>query len=125
MRASAPERQVARPARRRLYKVGVVADITDLPAHVLRYWETEFPSLRPGKTRGGQRLYSPEDIELILEIKNLLYEQGFTITGARRRLLEDPAQSPVEPQEELREALDEVRAELRAILTLMEADDKQ
>jgi DNA-binding transcriptional MerR regulator len=65
------------------YSIGEVRAITDLEPHVLRYWETEFPQLKPKKNSGGQRAYQRKDIELILRIKELLYEQGYTIKGAR------------------------------------------
>ena len=68
------------------FKIGEVARLTDLPAHVLRYWETEFPTLQPKKHGNGQRLYRRKDIELVLEIQDLLYTQKFTIAGARAEL---------------------------------------
>lgn len=106
-----------RSYRKRFYKVGEVAELTGLEDHVLRYWETEFPSLDPRKSRGGQRLYSPADIELILRIKDLLYEQRYTIAGARRRLAQEHGR--VEGN-----VLDDVRGTIDAILTMMEANDK-
>jgi DNA-binding transcriptional MerR regulator len=68
------------------FKIGEVAKLTELPAHVLRYWETEFPTLQPKKHGNGQRLYRRKDIEHILEIQDLLYHQKFTIAGARAEL---------------------------------------
>ena len=65
------------------YSIGEVRAITGLEPYVLRYWETEFPTLKPKKNTGGQRAYQRKDIELILRIKELLYEQGYTIKGAR------------------------------------------
>ena len=108
----------------RTHKVGAVSEITGLPAHVLRYWESEFPELKPGKTRGGQRRYTAEDIELILRIKELVHEQGFTIAGARRRLQAERAAEDGVTMDNVADVLDYVRHELRAILTLMEADDQ-
>lgn len=67
------------------FKIGEVSEITGIKPYVLRYWETEFP-LSPKKSRTGQRLYKREDIELVLEISRLLYQEGFTIAGARRYL---------------------------------------
>ncbi len=75
------------------YKIGEVAKFTGIKTHVLRYWETEFKSIRPNKSRSNQRLYRKRDIELILRLKDLLYNQGFTITGARKKLREKPAKS--------------------------------
>lgn len=68
------------------YRISEVSQMTGLEAYVLRYWETEFPMLRPKKSRGGQRTYVAKDIELVLLIKQMLYEEGFTIAGARKRL---------------------------------------
>lgn len=68
------------------YKIREVCQIVGVEAHVLRFWESEFPSLSPPKSKSGQRTYRPKDIELLLRIKHLLYEEGFTIAGARKRL---------------------------------------
>lgn len=68
------------------YKIGEVCEYTDTQPYVLRFWESEFPSLAPQKNRSGQRIYSRDDIELVLRIKKLLYEEEFTIAGARKRL---------------------------------------
>ena len=76
------------------YKIGEVAKITGIKTHVLRYWETEFKAIRPNKSRSNQRLYRKQDVDLILHLKDLLYNQGFTIAGARKKLREKPAKSP-------------------------------
>jgi DNA-binding transcriptional MerR regulator len=68
------------------HTIGEVADLTGVKAHVLRYWESEFPSLRPGKDRTGARRYRRRDIEEVLAIRELLYEQGYRIAGARQVL---------------------------------------
>lgn len=70
------------------FRIGDVAQLCGLEAYVLRYWETEFPQLKPNKGGTGQRLYRKRDVELVLEIKRLLYTEGFTIAGARRLLAE-------------------------------------
>lgn len=68
------------------FKIGEVCDIVDVQAHVLRYWETEFPMLSPQKNRSGQRTYRRRDVEMALQIKDLLYEDLYTIAGAKKRL---------------------------------------
>lgn len=68
------------------FKIGEVCDIVDVQAHVLRYWETEFPMLSPQKNRSGQRTYRRRDVEIALRIKELLYEDLYTIAGAKKRL---------------------------------------
>ncbi len=68
------------------FKIGEVCDIVDVQAHVLRYWETEFPMLSPQKNRSGQRTYRRRDVEIALQIKDLLYEDLYTIAGAKKRL---------------------------------------
>ena len=70
------------------YSISEVANMTGVKAHVLRYWETEFPSLRPKKNRAGNRNYRPRDIKAILVIRDLLYKEKFTISGARKKLQE-------------------------------------
>jgi DNA-binding transcriptional MerR regulator len=68
------------------FRIGEVSRLTETKAYVLRYWETEFPTLRPGKSSTGHRLYRRRDVEMVLEIRRLLYRQGFTIDGARKLL---------------------------------------
>lgn len=70
----------------KLFRIGEVSRLTDLKTFVLRYWETEFPTLQPVKSPSGHRLYRREDIETVFEIKRLLYDEGFTIVGARKHL---------------------------------------
>lgn len=70
------------------YSIGEVCDLTGLKPHVLRYWETQFDILRPTKNRAGNRVFRPKDIELVMLVKNLLYEQKYTIEGANQKLLE-------------------------------------
>src|ERR1700752_2634094 len=72
----------------RLYRIGEVSRLTELKPFVLRYWETEFPMLEPVKSPSGHRLYRQQDVDLVLKIKRLLYDEGFTIAGARRYLRE-------------------------------------
>src|SRR6186997_92443 len=79
------------------YRIGEVAEIVGVEPHVLRYWETEFRSIRPQKSRKGQRIYSRRDVDKLLKVKDLLYTHGFTIAGARKRLREtglEPAPAP-------------------------------
>jgi DNA-binding transcriptional MerR regulator len=83
------------------YRIGEVSDIVGVQPHVLRYWETEFRSIRPQKSSKGQRVYSRRDVEKLLRVKDLLKNQGFTIAGARKRLSEpapEPAPEPVEAE---------------------------
>src|SRR6201987_334890 len=68
------------------FRIGEVSRLCHLPAYVLRFWETEFPQLKPVKSSTGQRMYRRKDVESVLRIKQLLYEEGFTIAGARQHL---------------------------------------
>src|SRR2546429_8117439 len=68
------------------FRIGEVSELCRLPAYVLRFWETEFPQLKPIKSSTGQRMYRRKDVEAVLRIKKLLYEEGFTIAGARQQL---------------------------------------
>jgi DNA-binding transcriptional MerR regulator len=114
------------------FRIGEVSRLTGVKQYVLRYWESEFPALGPRKSGTGHRLYKRKDVELLLEIKHLLYEKRFTIEGARK-WLEDrrkapggskPAANQAEVQAELFaspivEELERVRRELRDILKLL------
>ena len=77
------------PAGRLYYSISEVSDMIGVKPHVLRYWETQFKMLRPKKGRGGARMYRKRDVEVLFEVKQLLYENRFTIAGARRKLLDE------------------------------------
>ena len=77
------------PTGKLYYSISEVSDLLGVKAHVLRYWETQFKVLRPKKARGGARRYKKRDIEILFDIKQLLYDQRFTIAGARRKILDD------------------------------------
>jgi DNA-binding transcriptional MerR regulator len=79
------------------YRIGEVSEIVGVQPHVLRYWETEFRSIRPQKSSKGQRVYSRRDVEKLLKVKDLLKNQGFTIAGARKRLSEPSPGAVSEP----------------------------
>jgi DNA-binding transcriptional MerR regulator len=118
------------------YKIGEVCEVLGVEPHVLRYWETEFASLSPPKSKSGQRTYRPKDIELLLRIRKLLYEEGYTIAGARKQLgtgipsdspaAERPggartrAKSPGRDSKPAGKPLEKVREELQNILTLLD-----
>jgi DNA-binding transcriptional MerR regulator len=68
------------------YRIGEVSRLTGLEPYVLRYWETEFPQIKPDKGKSGQRLYTQKDLDAILHVKQLLYKEGYTIVGARKKL---------------------------------------
>src|SRR6516162_2258133 len=120
------------PDDERLYRIGEVSKLTALKPFVLRYWETEFPMLEPVKSPSGHRLYRQQDVDLVLKIKRLLYDEGFTIAGARRFLRESGSGEPAEaaaseltggaaPTTHLsRKMLLDLRDTLRSFLTLLE-----
>ncbi len=114
------------PQDKKLYKIGEVCKMADVQPYVLRYWETEFPSLAPNKSGGGQRLYTRREIDTILRIKQLLYSEGFTIAGAKKKLetegaapVPTPKADPAQPKRN--EVLSQVKKELRDILKLLGA----
>ena len=82
---------------KKYFSIGEVASLCNVKPHVLRYWETEFPQLSPGKRRGNRRYYQANDVLLVSKIKFLLYEKGFTIYGAKLSLKEKPLTKDVEP----------------------------
>ena len=126
------------------FKIGEVCEITDTQPYVLRYWESEFPALAPAKNSSGQRIYRRRDIETVLRIKELLYQEGFTIAGAKKRLevelagradtptsaraaaeaaaAEDATPTATAPVKDEKSVgvLREVREQLRDILTLLD-----
>jgi DNA-binding transcriptional MerR regulator len=135
------------------FKIGEVCELAGVQAHVLRYWESEFPMLAPQKNRAGQRVYRRRDVEMALRIKELLYEDQYTIAGAKKRLAHEirggklkPSTDGESPEEssnhdndaprlraasaaphktaEDREALKKVASELREILALLEKQNK-
>jgi DNA-binding transcriptional MerR regulator len=92
------------------YKIGEVSRIVGVESYVLRYWETEFPFLAPRKSKSGQRIYTKKDIDLILQIKRLLYDEKYTIDGVRRKLggnIEQAAEVFAETEEVRREGVAE------------------
>ncbi len=104
------------------YSIGEVCDLTSLKPHVLRYWETQFEVLRPGKNRAGNRVYRPKDIELILLVKHLLYKQKYTIEGANQKLLDMRKEGDLEEgqQEVLApEFLTSMREELEKLMEIL------
>jgi DNA-binding transcriptional MerR regulator len=112
------------------YRIGEVSRITGLKPHVLRYWESEFRAIKPYKTGSLQRLYRKRDLKLILRIKKLLYEEGFTIAGARKKIRdlekEDGRRTKLTPaekgsDEKERELLFVIREELEGIRDMLES----
>ena len=106
------------------YSIGEVSKITDLKQYVLRYWETEFKQLNPNKNKAGNRTYRQKDIDLILDIKNLLYIEKFTIEGARKMLTQPQknAKEVVKPEKSAvsngldKKTLVKIRSDLKSIL---------
>ena len=98
------------------FKIGEVCELAGVEAYVLRFWETEFPNLAPQKSKTGHRVYRKADVEMVLKIKSLLYDRGFTIAGARRQLARSQPIAPAERDK----MLAKVRDELHEILTLLE-----
>lgn len=98
------------------FRIGEVSRIADVQPSVLRFWESEFPSIKPRRTDSGQRVYRRKDVELILIIKQLLYEEKFTIKGARRHL-KSKSRSPQYRSKP--EVIDEIRSELKQIRDLL------
>ena len=101
---------------KRYFTIGEVAELCGVKPHVLRYWEQEFPQLKPVKRRGNRRYYQRQDVIVIRQIRGLLYEQGFTIGGARNKLTGEVARSDsTQSQQIIRQA----RLELEEILRLL------
>jgi DNA-binding transcriptional MerR regulator len=119
------------------FKIGEVATLCAVETYVLRFWESEFPQLHPAKSGTGQRLYRKRDVEMALKIRHLLYDEGFTIPGARQTLQQEArsphggrekqSELPLEPQPVLRTSaaapaplkVEKLRSELQSILGLL------
>lgn len=100
------------------FRIGEVAEIAAVESYVLRFWETEFNCLRPTKSKSNQRMYSQDDVSVVLRIRDLLYEDGFTIEGARKQLKEKTTQDPVVPARTTA-VLQQVRNEVHELLQLV------
>jgi DNA-binding transcriptional MerR regulator len=101
---------------KRYFTIGEVSDLCAVKPHVLRYWEQEFPQLKPVKRRGNRRYYQRQDVLIIRQIRSLLYDEGFTIGGARQRLAGDTAKSDVTQSQQI---IKQLRLELEQVLKIL------
>jgi len=101
---------------KRYFTIGEVSDLCAVKPHVLRYWEQEFPQLKPVKRRGNRRYYQRQDVLIIRQIRSLLYEEGFTIGGARQRLTGEEAKSDVSQSQQI---IKQLRMELEQVLKIL------
>lgn len=101
---------------KRYFTIGEVSDLCAVKPHVLRYWEQEFPQLKPVKRRGNRRYYQRQDVLIIRQIRSLLYDDGFTIGGARQRLTGDSAKSDVTQSQQI---IKQLRLELEQVLRIL------
>ncbi len=115
------------------FKIGEVCELTETQPYVLRYWESEFPALAPAKNNSGQRIYRRRDIETILRIKSLLYEEGFTIAGAKKKLEQEmkddgkgqtPVTRPV-ADADTGGSIRRIESGLREILQILDSNDSK
>ena len=111
--------------RKEYYSIGEVCELVGVKRHVLRYWETQFPPLKPSKNRAGNRVYQRQEIRLVSLVKRLLYDEKFTIEGARKKveeLRQDGALDEATRESLDEAAVDEIRSELRSVLKLLEGE---
>jgi DNA-binding transcriptional MerR regulator len=101
---------------KRYFTIGEVSDLCAVKPHVLRYWEQEFPQLKPVKRRGNRRYYQRQDVLIIRQIRSLLYEEGFTIGGARQKLTGDEAKTDVSQSQQI---IRQIRLELEDVLRVL------
>ncbi len=115
------------------FKIGEVCELTETQPYVLRYWESEFPALAPAKNNSGQRIYRRRDIETILRIKSLLYEEGFTIAGAKKKLEQElkddgkgqtPVTRPV-ADADTGGSIRQIESGLKEILQILDSNDSK
>jgi len=101
---------------KRYFTIGEVSELCGVKPHVLRYWEQEFPQLKPVKRRGNRRYYQRQDVLMIRQIRSLLYEQGFTIGGARQKMSGEGAREDITQSQQI---VHQVRLELEDVLQLL------
>ncbi|MGQ9660647.1 MAG: MerR family transcriptional regulator [Thermochromatium sp.] len=101
---------------KRYFTIGEVSELCNVKPHVLRYWEQEFPQLKPVKRRGNRRYYQRHDVLMVRQIRNLLYDQGFTIAGARQQLSGEAAKQDLSQAQQI---LRQIRLELEEILQVL------
>jgi DNA-binding transcriptional MerR regulator len=101
---------------KRYFTIGEVSDLCAVKPHVLRYWEQEFPQLKPVKRRGNRRYYQRQDVLIIRQIRSLLYDDGFTIGGARQKLTGEDAKTDVSQSQQI---IRQLRGELEEVLKLL------
>lgn len=101
---------------KRYFTIGEVSELCAVKPHVLRYWEQEFPQLKPIKRRGNRRYYQRQDVLIIRQIRGLLYDEGFTIGGARQRLMGDIAKTDVSQSQQI---IKQLRTELEQVLKIL------
>ena len=101
---------------KRYFTIGEVSDLCAVKPHVLRYWEQEFPQLKPVKRRGNRRYYQRQDVLIIRQIRSILYDDGFTIGGARQRLTGDQAKTDVSQSQQI---IKQLRIELEQVLKIL------
>ncbi len=101
---------------KRYFTIGEVSDLCAVKPHVLRYWEQEFPQLKPVKRRGNRRYYQRQDVLIIRQIRSLLYDDGFTIGGARQRLTGEEAKTDVTQSQQI---IKQIRIELEQLLNVL------
>jgi len=101
---------------KRYFTIGEVSDLCGVKPHVLRYWEQEFPQLKPVKRRGNRRYYQRQEVLMIRQIRSLLYEQGFTIGGARQKMSGDDAREDITQSQQI---VHQIRLELEEVLQLL------
>jgi DNA-binding transcriptional MerR regulator len=101
---------------KRYFTIGEVSDLCGVKPHVLRYWEQEFPQLKPVKRRGNRRYYQRHDVIMIRQIRSLLYDQGFTIGGARQQLSGDDAKHDISQSQQI---VRQLRMELEEVLLIL------
>jgi DNA-binding transcriptional MerR regulator len=106
------------------FKIGEVAELAGVEPYVLRYWETEFRILRPEKTRSKQRLYRRKDVETIFAIKKLLYDEGYRIDGAKRRLRELAPGEKLEPSASAKQLAGDLKKALSELEKIVDEDER-